>query len=47
MKTGAFAEFYPFSEDEAFEALGEAGYRLVGHSDVENFIAALDELFNS
>ena len=42
---GAFAEFYPVTEEKATEILGPDGYRDWTSDDVEAFIASLQRLF--
>jgi hypothetical protein len=44
---GAFAEFYPVSEETATAILGPDGWRAMTTADVEAFVAALDHLFAS
>ena len=45
LETGAFGKFYPLTEDEAESLLGAAGWKRMANSDVDDFIAALDRLF--
>ncbi len=44
---GAFAEFYPVTEETATSILGPDGWREMTASDVEAFITSLDRLFES
>ncbi len=44
---GAFAEFYPITEDEVTGLLGPDGFRDWTPSDVEAFIGQLDQLFRT
>jgi Holliday junction resolvase-like predicted endonuclease len=45
VETTAFSEFFPISVDDALSILGEAGYRYMDTSDVDEFVEALDRLF--
>ena len=42
-----FAEFYPVTEETAVSMLGPQGWRIMTTSDVEEFVASLDRLFES
>jgi len=43
----AFAEFYPVTEETAVSILGPQAWRRMTTSDVEEFVASLDRLFES
>jgi Holliday junction resolvase-like predicted endonuclease len=45
LETGAFAKFYQVTTEEAASLVGAAGWREMGDSDVDNFVAGLDKLF--
>ena len=45
LETGAFAKFYPLTEEEAESVVGIAGWKRMGDSDVDDFITTLDQLF--
>lgn len=43
----AFAEFYPVAEETVVSILGLQGWRRMTTSEVEEFVASLDRLFES
>lgn len=42
---GAFAEFYPVTEETVASLLGQEGWQKMTTEDVEAFVANLDRLF--
>ena len=44
VESKAFTEFYPITQQQAIETLGEGGYRVMTAADAKEFVGKLDEL---